>query len=536
MISIPDFYPTPVDLIRKMLSGIKLEEINTILEPSAGKGGIIDYIVQKIDALSSSWSCNKRQVDIDCIEIDENLQHILKGKGYRVVHDDFLTFSTFKRYDLIVMNPPFSDGEKHLLKALEIQQNGGRIVCLFNAETIRNPFSNARKDLVRKLDELNAEIEFIQGAFIDAERKTGVEIAMIKVNIPAGEKRSFILDDLKRGERFTRINRDDSQIVEADFFENIVHRYNFEVQAGLNLIDEYLALEPFILEKFKENGGDIKTIALSVDGAKHDWEMGNTYIKKIRYQYWKALFDSDNFSKIFTTKLRSAYYERLKDLEHYDFSLYNIYSIKAELVKSMSSSIEETIIALFDDFSHKHHWHDETSKNIHFYNGWKTNQAWYINKRIVIPYMKAFNDWSGKFDIDYQVKNKLADIEKVFDYLDGARTDHIDLETELKRAGSVGQTSKIPLKYFKITFYKKGTAHIEFTNPDLLKKFNLFGSQRKGWLPPSYGKATYEDMTQEEKTVVDEFEGAAEYRKVLAQKDYFICKSIELPMLEERAS
>jgi len=53
----------------------------------------------------------------------------------------------------------------------------GQIVCLLNAETIKNPYSNERKSLVKKLDELNASIEFLTDEFTTAERSTSVEIA-----------------------------------------------------------------------------------------------------------------------------------------------------------------------------------------------------------------------------------------------------------------------------------------------------------------------------------------------------------------------
>lgn len=539
MINIPNFYPTPAKIIDTMLQGIKLDEIKTILEPSAGKGDIVDHIVDKYKTLYCRYGVKwETQLDIDTIEIDANLQHILKGKGYRVVHDDFLTFETFKRYDLIIMNPPFSDGDKHLLKALEIQKRGGRVVCLLNAETIRNPFSNVRKDLIRRLDELNADIEFIKDAFIDAERKTSVEIALIKVTIPEAPKSSVILDSLRQEEIYT-VNRENSgTIVEADFLKRIVAQYNFEVQAGLKLLEEYFAMKPYVMKSFKKEPSPYERPAISVivgdedsRNRLNDWEKPNEYIKLIRYKYWNALFQSDMFANIFTTKLRQEYYERIQDLKNYDFSFYNIYTLKAELVKSMSKSIEETILALFDEFSHKHHWYDETSKNIHYYNGWKTNSAWKINKRVIIPNMNAYDSWNGAFLPKYQVGDKLKDIEKVFDYLDGGRSDHVDSEAALKRAQEAGQTKKIQLKYFNITFYKKGTCHIEFTNLDLLKKFNLFGSQKKGWLPPSYGKANYEDMSQEEKTVIDSYEGEVEYRKVLKNKDYFLCE-VGLPLLE----
>lgn len=53
------------------------------------------------------------------------------------------------------MNPPFSNGEQHLLKALELQKSGGHIICLLNAETLNNPFTLARKELLRVLEEKN---------------------------------------------------------------------------------------------------------------------------------------------------------------------------------------------------------------------------------------------------------------------------------------------------------------------------------------------------------------------------------------------
>lgn len=75
-------------------------------------------------------------------------------------------------------------------------------------------------------------------------------------------------------------------------------------------------------------------------------------------------------------------------------------------------------------------------------------------------------------------------------------------------------SKKIPLNYFTVTFYKKGTCHIQFTNLDLLKKFNIYACRKKQWLPPSYGKKSYNEMDPEEKIVIDNFEGEEVYNKV----------------------
>jgi phospholipid N-methyltransferase len=83
-----DFFPTPTNLIRKMLSFIDFKTIRTVLEPSAGKGDIVEA-VEKQFKYTHSYNRNEKKYDIDSIELDQNLQHILKGKNYRVVHDDF---------------------------------------------------------------------------------------------------------------------------------------------------------------------------------------------------------------------------------------------------------------------------------------------------------------------------------------------------------------------------------------------------------------------------------------------------------------
>ena len=188
-----EFYPTPESLLDKITIGVDWTQVQTVLEPSAGKGNIVEYVKKRHKL--RTWD---EWMDIDCIEVDEDLRSTLKGKEFRVVHDDFLTFKTFKKYDLVIMNPPFSEGAKHLLKALEIQKDGGYIICILNAETIRNPYTNERKDLVQRLEKLEADIQYMSGEFTTAERPTGVEIAVVKVHIPEKESESFIFEGLKR--------------------------------------------------------------------------------------------------------------------------------------------------------------------------------------------------------------------------------------------------------------------------------------------------------------------------------------------------
>ena len=120
----------------------------------------------------------------------------------------------------------------------------------------------------------------------------------------------------------------------------------------------------------------------------------------------------------------------------------------------------------------------------------------------------------------------MRDIEKVFDFLDNGRTDwEGSLDAAAKEAERTGNTRNIDTKYFRATFYKKGTAHFVFKSEDLLEKFNIFAGKKKGWLPNAYGKCKYSDMSPEEQHVVDSFQGRERYEAVMRDAQYFLAES-----------
>ena len=123
----------------------------------------------------------------------------------------------------------------------------------------------------------------------------------------------------------------------------------------------------------------------------------------------------------------------------------------------------------------------------------------------------------------YDCKDYLNELEKIFVYLDGGRTEGKTVNEilcyETTRDYNGG---RIKFKYFDVELKKKGTVHIWFTNEDLLKKFNIFSCQKHGWLPDCYGKKDYKNMTKEEQSVIDEFEGEKEYEKVWVDPNKYI--------------
>lgn len=531
-----NFYPTPKHLIEQMLEGCDYAE--TILEPSAGKGDIVDFLKQKQE---DEWY--RKKLDIDCIEINPLLQAVLKGNEHRVVHDDFFTYKTLKKYELIIMNPPFDNGDKHLLKALELQQNGGKIICLLNAETLRNPYTNIRKELVNKLQELEANIEYIQDAFTDAERKTSVEVALIKLSIPEREFESDIFENMRKAATFQDIEVTEAQaaaLVHTDFIKflkSLVMQFNIEVSAGTKLIIEYQAMKPHILFAFepKDTEGHTRPIleltTYDCSYVRNINELINNFVKEVRGKYWRYLFANDKFMGQLTSNLQAAYQHKIQTMKDYEFSIFNILTIKEDVQKRMNKGIEDTILELFEELSNEHHYYNETSKNRHYYNGWKTNKCYKINDKIIIPFYMLYGN--SRLNTEEACK-KMNDITKVFDYLDCGRTQYYNsIYGTIRHYFEINHTKKIPLKYFDVTFYKKGTCHIHFKNKELLDKFNLFGSQNKGWLPPNYGKKPYADMDKEEQEVVKEFSGSIEnYNKIYNNQQYYIVDKQKLLVAE----
>ena len=498
-----EFYPTPKKLIDEMLGDLKWWKYKTVLEPSAGRGDIAEYITKKSNA-----------INLDCIEIDAELRSVLKGKGLRVVHDDFLHYSTYKQYDLIVMNPPFSTGATHLLKALDMQKDGGKIICIINAETLKNPYSNERLTLIRQLEEYDAEITYMQHMFSKAERKTDVEVAIVKVSIPKHQYTSRIWQELKMQESY-HMQQQKNELIVEDYLQAAIARYNLEIRSGISLINEYKGLMPLMTEALR--GEELR---LTI-GETNELNV-NDYVRMVRKKYWSAILEYPMFTANMTSNLKEEYLQRVNEMAEYDFSIYNVKTIQLEMCQNLVTGIEECIIALFDELSRKYHWDNVSNTNIHYYNGWKTNKSWIINKKVILPLNSIYWLNNEYRPTQRDVVEKLSDMEKALNYLSGGFSDGKDVFKILDTAEKGKVMKNIKKKYFNITFYKKGTCHIEFLDEELLKKLNIFGSQQKKWLPPGYGKKTYEEMTPEEQAVVDSFEGKESYEETLQNITYYL--------------
>ena len=115
------FYPTPQAVAEFAVSVAEIDDHHGVLEPSAGIGGLADYLPK---------------LQTTCVEISPLHCQVLEAKGFKVVEADFLKWSTGQpAADRIVMNPPFSEGrwQAHLQAAADMLKPDGRLVAILPA-------------------------------------------------------------------------------------------------------------------------------------------------------------------------------------------------------------------------------------------------------------------------------------------------------------------------------------------------------------------------------------------------------------------
>lgn len=560
-----EFFPTPKSLLNKIDADFSdvwqsLPREISILEPSAGRGDIIDWFKSK--SKYYGWQeahkhLNCENADIDCIEIEPDLRALLKEKrDVNVVHDNFLTFTTAKRYDLIFMNPPFSQGDRHLLKAISMQERyGGMVICILNAETIRNPFNATRKLLAQQLDKYNATIKFYEGAFstADTERKTDVDIAVVLVQIPIPENysQSFIFDKLDKAKlenTFEPEFEDECKEVVPDgldYLDSYIKQFNDEVYAGIALIKEFNAYSAVRKLRFGNIDSEYEKepLALAISGSGMDGNALNRFVEAVRYRYWKALFNNPKFVGKLTGKMQEELMSSIHEMRHFDFTLHNILELMTQIRDKTLVGIEESLMNLFDTFTVKYAYWDETSGNIHYYNGWKTNKAHKVNKKVIIPMRDVWSGWryggETRWSLSsYAAWGVLRDLAKALDYIASpVYSDidtHQDIQNQIEINFRAGNASNIETKYFILTFYKKGTCHIIFRDDELLEKFNLYVGRQRGWLPPCYGRKAYQDLDEEERAVADSFSGGEKwYNKIYEHQSQYLVDATQMLLLAE---
>lgn len=166
------YFPTPPNLVARVIELARIEPRHRVLEPSAGQGALADAAATIVGT-----------DHVTCVEINSANATVLWEKGYKVIERDFMTTPVIDIFDRVVMNPPFDRKQEidHVARALDMLKPGGWLVSIMSAAiTFRS--DRKTRELHELIERLGGTIEHNpEGSFKPA---TPVNTVIVTVRKP----------------------------------------------------------------------------------------------------------------------------------------------------------------------------------------------------------------------------------------------------------------------------------------------------------------------------------------------------------------
>ena len=493
------FYPTPPALAKRMWAAFKNRDFVRVLEPSAGGGDLLK-------ARPGYESGRGRAVTVDCWEIDITRHENLRKSGFSVVGFDFLTASgSGSFYTHVIMNPPFSSGAAHVLKAWNLLWDA-EIVALVNAESIRNPFSRERKQLVQLIAD-HGDVEFIPGAFGEAERESGVEVALIWLKKSADVRKEVFGDmieelaqDNENGAGLSGdYNAGHEVALPVSEIEHQVRLFNIAVATMRQAVvseakaGHYAALIGKTMADLSGGQSDPSKRDCSVDTIRASLA---TRYGELKDRAWTSILRSTKVTDRLSQKAHKRLEAEFDNIKQLEYSVSNVYGFLCGLIDKQGDIQCEMVEDVFDEISRYH------EDNCALFKGWKSNTkhrtaAMRIRyTRFILPHNHSYSH-----SLDWDAERRLGDLDKVFALLAGDREPAYGLVRLFReRLDDLRRGQRLASDYFECRYYPGvGTIHFYTKRPDLIDRLNRIVGARRQWLPPE-GCAAHPDFwTQYEK-------------------------------------
>lgn len=449
----PDLYPTPKEVIYKMLQHYNVEG-KIILEPSAGFGDIINVLIE--EGAKEVLFCEKSEI----------LQKTLNGK---FMCADFLELTSDKisHINAIIMNPPFSDGVKHILHAYEIAPKGATIISLVNSSNIKNDYTRDRKEL-KSIIESYGTVTDLETCFDTAERKTNVEVSMIVIKKPGenyeSEFEGFFMDEEPETEGV-------NGIMQYDAIRDLVNRY----VAAVKLFDEQLnvgvkmnsLLSGFYGEKLSFNCSEDGKVKLRAD-----------FKKDMQREGWKFIFDKLDLKKDVTQGTMEDLNKFINEQTQFPFTVKNIWQMLSIIVGTRGQTMDRALLEVFDRITLHH------SENRHNVKGWKSNLHYLVGKKFILPNQVSPSKEYGVTSQTYSYlkssyQSAITDMEKALCYITGENYKEIKTINASIHRNIYGEYYSS--HFFRFKAFKNGNMHFEWLSEELWGRFNQKIAELKGF-------------------------------------------------------
>jgi hypothetical protein len=534
MTDILQYYPTPLPLAIKAWQLFKNKNFIRVLEPSGGEGHLVVHtemdgektihtqlhdIAIKVKHAGSYYS--RGHIKIDCIEMDVRKHHILRDKHLEVVGIDFLKFKQGAIYSHIILNPPFATGVHHVLHAWDILYDG-EIVAIINAETLKNPYSKERQFLASMIEKYGS-VEYLQEQFVEAERKTEVEIALVylkKTSNVYADVTGDILEKLKLDQTKADDLMEDYQEINAmvlpkNFVETQVSSFNAAALASKEAIfarrrAEYYANRLGKTMETFHTGGGINLRGTVEDLSKSIYEE----YKELKNRAWTSILHSTEVTSRLSSEAQNRLAKEFESIKLLEFDVANIYGFLAGLSEKQGDIQLSMACDVFDIITRYH------SDNTVFFMGWKSNDkhrtcGMKIKKtRFILPNNQAYVS-----SLEWNAIQRLNDIDKVFAMLDGKLLPEVSLVSVFeKQISELRQGKRLSTSYFDVRYYQGiGTIHFFAKDSKLIDRLNRLVGRHREWLPNECDKVNeafwlqYDGAEKFDKEVRVELKSKARY-------------------------
>lgn len=457
-----ELYPTPPEVISRMMMGEDCVG-KTILEPSAGTGNIVKWLQE-----------NGAGRVIAC-EIDSRLRQVLGGKC-EIIGTDFLevTSEQVSHIDMIVMNPPFSNADEHILHAWDIAPAGCTIISLCNTTTVDYYHYERRKAILKETIRDNGNHEKLGNVFKNSERMTNVCVSLVKLYKPGvgdDEFAGFFTEEDEMEERSHGVEG----LIPYNAVRDIVNRYVMAVQmfdSAMNAANEINALT-------KDN--DCFSIRFGAFN-KTGQVTREQYKNELQKASWRWIFKKLDMQRFVTKSVREKINQLVESQQAVPFTMKNVYRLLDMIVQTHGHRMQQTLCEAFDSicsFSAENSTAGET---------WKTNSNYMVNRKFIVPYITKYQEYSGHsgyphVEIGNRGYEKMDDIHLALCHLTGTpppenytqmfQNKIRDLRLPWGEWGEWG--------FFRVKGFKKGTMHFEFKDEDVWAKFNRAVAESRGW-------------------------------------------------------
>lgn len=174
------FFETPKNLAMVLVHFAGIKEYDSILEPSAGQGAIIDCILEDIDKTNMVFYCE--MMPTNQIILQRKYGEMENVFGIHPVNDDFLQLGEGTKFNKIIANPPFSKNQDidHVRKMYNLLSPGGVLVSITSSHWEMSE-NKKEKEFRQWLKDVGAKDEDVpKNSFKDSGTLVGGKILIIR--------------------------------------------------------------------------------------------------------------------------------------------------------------------------------------------------------------------------------------------------------------------------------------------------------------------------------------------------------------------